>query len=560
MSIWSKDTIGGKYLLRFSDYLWLIPGMYVFSSMARRLPVTDSDFYLWLVADTVALGALTAWFVFGRQVLFRRRATKPAPFFAVLAFGAVLGGLKGSVTGLMGLWWGLEDTFAGALEGRVIQTMLVGMWIVPAVSLLGASVDKLTSERDEAMRRRVIDQLSRPWEFAHLIRQHTSPLVDALITTGKDGDNTTTPEQVRQLVDESVRPLSATLWAQVGKNLPPYRLRHLFAVFFAGPQRPVWVGLAVWSVTTWPAMVALHTLQQANLAVLSMGIAAAFVYVIIGPLSPGRVITGIALHLIATGTAIATAAVIIGLVDGPDSTLLAPVTLISSWAWMFMVLINAGALQVLRDSRKEIQLELESLKPFPFEEDRFGADDESVVVNAKLAKLLHNDVQNKLLALAQEAETRGDGIPVDSLLATLEHVDVGLEGSHLPLVTRLDEVAARWDGVITVSHHVSEKLIWTSETGVHDVIIDVLTEGLTNAARHGLATAVTIEITPKNPDTDGPSLRVTVTDNGVGPRKGTPGLGTHLLDTVSPGRWTLTTGEDGGAVLQVELVGRPDRH
>lgn len=234
MSIWSKEAIGGKYLLRFSDYLWLIPGMYVFSSMARRLPVTDADFYLWIVADTVALGAMSAWFIFGRVVLFRRRATRPAPFVAVLAFGAVFGGLKGSVTGLVGLWWGLEDSFVGALEGRVIQTMLVGMWIVPAVSLLGASLDKLTSERNEAMRRRVVDQLSRPWELAHLIRQHTSPLVDTLMASSETANNTATPEQVRQLVDESVRPLSATLWAQVGKNLPVYRIRHLFAVFLLG--------------------------------------------------------------------------------------------------------------------------------------------------------------------------------------------------------------------------------------------------------------------------------------------------------------------------------------
>ena len=555
MSIWSKDTIGGKYFLRFGDYLWLIPGMYVFSAMARRLPVTDTDFYLWLVADTVALGAMTAWFVLGREVLFRRRNTRPAPFIAVLAFGAVFGGLKGSVTGLVGLWWGLEDSFVGALEGRVIQTMLVGMWIVPAVSLLGASLDKLTRERDEAMRRRVVDQLSRPWELAHLIRQHTSPLVDTLVDSTKAGDNTATPEQVRHLVDESVRPLSATLWAQVGKNLPAYRFRHLFAVFFAGPQRPAWLGLAVWSVTTWPAMVALHTLEQANLAVLSMGIAAAFVYVIIWPISPARVITGIALHLIATGTAIATGAVIIGLVDGPGSTLLAPVTLISSWAWMFMVLINAGALQVLRDSRKEIQLELESLKPFPFEEDRFGVDDESVVVNAKLAKLLHNDVQNKLLAIAQEAETSGERIPVDSLLATLRHVGGAQEGSNLPLAKRLDDVAARWEGVITVSHQMPEALTWTSGTGVDDVIIDVVTEGLTNAVRHGLATAVTIDITATAPDTQAASLQVTVTDNGVGPRQGTPGLGTHLLDIVSPGGWSLRAGNDGGAVLRVELSG-----
>ena len=554
MSIWSKDAIGGKYLLRYRDYLWLIPGMYVFSAMARRLPVTDSDFYLWLVADTVALGAMTVWFVVGREVVFRRRNTRPAPFIAVLAFGAVFGGLKGSVTGLVGLWWGLEDSLAGALEGRVIQTMLVGMWIVPAVSLLGASLDKLTSERDQAVRRRVVDQLTRPWELAHMIRQHTSPLVDTLMASNRASDNTATPEQVRKLVDESVRPLSTNLWARVGQSLPPYRLRHLFAVFFAGPQRPPWLGLAVWSVTTWPAMVTLHTLQQANLAVLGMGIAAAVVYVIIWPISPSHVATGVALHLIATGTAIATGGVVIGVVDGVDSTLLAPVTLFSSWAWMFMVLINAGALQVLRDSRKEIHQELESLRPFPFEEDRFGGDDESVVVQAKLAKLLHNDVQNRLLAIAQEAETRGERIPVDSLLTTLEQVEGSLEGSQQSLAERLDEVAARWEGVITITHHVSDTLTWTLGTGVSDVIIDVVTEALTNAVRHGLATAVTIDITTPRSNTEAGPVHVTVTDNGVGPRQGTPGLGTHLLDTVSPGGWSLTPGAEGGSLLRVEVT------
>lgn len=554
MSMWSKEALGGKYFLRFRDYLWLIPGMYVFSALSRRFRPGEPELFYWFIADTVALAGMTVWFLIGQHILFRHRATKPAPFAAVVGFGAVLGGLKGSLTALAGFFFGLEPDIGSAFETRVVQTTLVGAWIVPVVSIVAAFLAKLESERDQAVRARIIDVLSRPWEVATLVSQHTDPVVENLVKQASTKDPHLSPDEVRTIVDDTVKPLSKKLWGQVGRQLPPYRPRHLFSVFFSGYPRSVWLAIAVWSATTWPAMVALHTLPEANLAVLAIGLSAALVYGLIRPIRPGTALRGIALHLFATATAVTTGGVLIGLIDSADSSVLQPETLISSWMWLFLVVMNAGAAQVLRDSRKQVAKEIARLQPFIDAGDDYSADN-SAVITARLANILHSEVQNKLLALADSAEGRGGNIPLGHLIdAMTAHNDLG-EGANSSLKTKLDDVAERWSGVISVDYTIADSVSWLGGTGLDAVVVDVVTEAITNASRHGLATGVTVWVDGDTPTGHSqPDVTVVVRDNGVGPRNGAPGIGTHLLDTVSPGLWRLTPGSSGGSELTVTLT------
>jgi anti-sigma regulatory factor (Ser/Thr protein kinase) len=79
--------------------------------------------------------------------------------------------------------------------------------------------------------------------------------------------------------------------------------------------------------------------------------------------------------------------------------------------------------------------------------------------------------------------------------------------------------------------------------------VQAVSEAVVNAARHGLATSVNADIT-----VSGSGLEVRVVDDGVGPRDGTPGLGSAYFSANSGGEWSLVAGSDGGSVFTVHLT------
>jgi signal transduction histidine kinase len=81
-------------------------------------------------------------------------------------------------------------------------------------------------------------------------------------------------------------------------------------------------------------------------------------------------------------------------------------------------------------------------------------------------------------------------------------------------------------------------------------IIHVVEEAFSNSLRHGLATEATILLTPTNTGTS-----LTVIDNGIGPRDGSPGLGSSLFNSIAGSNWSLTRGPEGiGAQLVLQIT------
>jgi signal transduction histidine kinase len=68
----------------------------------------------------------------------------------------------------------------------------------------------------------------------------------------------------------------------------------------------------------------------------------------------------------------------------------------------------------------------------------------------------------------------------------------------------------------------------------------IIEEGISNAMRHGQAARIDIRVTIANG-----MCQVELTDNGIGPGSGKPGIGSALLHQSSGGDWTLTGLEQG---------------
>lgn len=102
----------------------------------------------------------------------------------------------------------------------------------------------------------------------------------------------------------------------------------------------------------------------------------------------------------------------------------------------------------------------------------------------------------------------------------------------------LDDVAATWDGVAQITHHIDSATLATLEADplCARVIADLASEAVSNSVRHGGASAVAIEIKPAHGD----EVELSVIDDGRFPSETLPGFGTAVLAECTV-EWSLST-------------------
>lgn len=169
------------------------------------------------------------------------------------------------------------------------------------------------------------------------------------------------------------------------------------------------------------------------------------------------------------------------------------------------------------------------------------------------ARVLHGSVQTRLVSCSmviERALTTGDEDQLERALIEarsiledaprLDQADLGLEEE----ISRKLEL---WTGIcafdLAVDANARLPQGITSRT-----VGRLVEEAVTNAIRHGGASWVSVDIRPEGVF----QLHLTVSDNGSGPGRGKPGIGTALLRQVSSGDWSLT-GDKTGSTLEAVL-------
>jgi signal transduction histidine kinase len=173
------------------------------------------------------------------------------------------------------------------------------------------------------------------------------------------------------------------------------------------------------------------------------------------------------------------------------------------------------------------------------------------------AIMLHGSVQTQLHACAftlEEATRRGELVEVNRALvharALLEQPDLGPRSeSSVSLRGAIEERIAQWRGLLAVTVSFDEQAealsgVMASHVG------DVVEEAVANAVHHGAATEVSVRVSCGSN-----GLMVQVRDNGTGPAKGAPGLGSRLFSTYGS-RWSLqalTSGAELTVVVPISV-------
>ncbi len=179
----------------------------------------------------------------------------------------------------------------------------------------------------------------------------------------------------------------------------------------------------------------------------------------------------------------------------------------------------------------------------------------SALVARDAARVLHGPMQARLAACAIAIEAAVQARDVAAYAQALRQAHDVLRDpllaspvgpGDLSIATAVDELVALWRGLIDIHVDIDPTVATATENSAD--VGRVIEEAVTNAVRHGDASAVWITVARA---ADGLELRVR--DDGRGPTGQAPGLGTAMIDEVTRGSWSLARVEPGGALLTASI-------
>jgi two-component sensor histidine kinase len=561
-------TSGGKWFLNVR-YLLLSTPLIVSLSMLSAGSTQDSlktsnEFLLFystvFVANIIAITLCAVWVILFSKTIFSKRDVTPVPLWAVAIFSMSVGALKGAGTGFVIWSFQIEPDLTASITSRVWQTTILGLWLVPALALVASRLELLQIQRDalvaEKVSRLLRDQESSGKEGAQVALQEFAKLARSrLIASTQENSfqpNRNYAEAIRKLVDDHLRPLSHRIWIQENKKFSNYSLTETARrAIIEFPRSSAVVGF-MFALTSIPTLLRYSSLGEALLRGLVSG-AAVYLTLRILTLFQSKkdwisVIWFFATTLFASAINFFSGEALFG----PLAEFRSFESVFAIWLWLVQLGFICSFLLGVRRSRESLKSEL--IDVYGIEAiNKAARFSQARIRNRDFANYLHGQVQNKLLAIALGLE-KGTATK-EELSGALSAVESVLEsmGSEYELMNTSDLEAAmlrlksQWLGFVDLG--------WQVDSSVHaaperdrTLLIQVVEEALANSVRHGLAKNISVVMRNQ-----GGHSTVEVTDDGLGPRDGKPGLGTSLFRNVSDGNWSLQQQPNGGSKLTVNF-------
>jgi signal transduction histidine kinase len=224
--------------------------------------------------------------------------------------------------------------------------------------------------------------------------------------------------------------------------------------------------------------------------------------------------------------------------------------------WLPMLTMTCGLLDTALKQRKEILDDL--AKQIDKSRVRsISEDNEAIRLSNDMAKYLHGNLQSRLMASAFAIEVAGRAQDVEVLTAEIEKARQSIRTPFdqftsydlEPVSTELRKLLEMWDGILVTELNLAGSDEFVSPSDTRN-IIHIVEECLSNSLRHGLATEATIILIAT-----GAGFSLSVSDNGLGPRDGLPGLGSSLFNSIAGSNWSLVRGPDGiGTQLNLQIT------
>ena len=535
-----------RHLFEVRALLPLTPAVVIISAIASTSGITASLLIVWMAihAVTLLVAGLTGW---GFAALLRRSGVQRAGPLLVAVTGALVGAMKGVSTALVDLGLGLTDAEPSQLFIRGFGGVVVGVWLIGTVAYARSALEQLEQARDELVRSNLTRRLTE--ESAVIPPEITTSLfaVRGLRDQLQRTRNQTPAADIRSVVDATIRPLSRALWSVEQRRYPSLRLSSLYSLALTTMSPSGWLIGLIWAMTSFTGLVVPLGLIDAGVYTLSIGLVSASIFWLLARLAPRRPTVAFVAVIAGSSLSMVLGYLLSRLVYPELTPLIGPGLLVSGAVWIVFIALGTLVVRAILDLRGVIEADLDSHQTRQLIDSRVGASAEAFSTR-RLATELHGSVQSRLLALARAVDqnrlTRDDlAGELDTVVASLEEL-AGLPAEQATAGGPEEGMSAlenAWAGVIDLRIDPESREFLAAALSRQPDLIEVLREAVSNAFRHGHASAVSLAA---RETADGLILRII--DDGYGPTGGEKGLGSALFDLWTGGRWSLSGASGGG--------------
>ena len=556
-----RERITGRWALSWQTYalgvLVNLPLLVVTGGRigTRIVPVEDMG-VLFLYGAAAALVA-GAWALLMDATVFRSRREHPVALWQFAMLHAVSGAIFGVAVVLADARLGIDIGVPPVLT--LVATMGIALWWGVTTSMLLEAHERFVRDRTRLLDDAVLNQLAAMQDSRAELTLADSHSVAASLADTRDrlethliagaslGTWLDAAQALRAAADETVRPLSHALWREAAQRYPEPRvggvLQQLMRqpTFLPVPAASVIV-IGYLGATTQEYGALIGPLLAIALGIVSWAILAA------GNATMRRL--GRLRHVTYLVSIVLVQAAALLLAYGParaGGELLPPSLVAGSILGTFIAVLLTSVVASLDASRAMVIGQLRS----DVNQERIAQAARTrarALALREAAKDLHGTVQTRLIASAGAIELAAATGDVAAYEQALREALGILESERITdevtVAARVGELTTSWGAMCEVrtvmDPAVSER--------VHDGVVRVVEEALANAYRHGQATRIEVRIMCEASD-----IHVTVTDDGVGPGGGPPGLGSDLLARATRGRYELRPGVQGGTELTAVL-------
>jgi two-component sensor histidine kinase len=566
-----RADIGGKWFINRKSLLPLVPYLIITSvlnsgyrdtSEALIDPNPTSRIAALVVANVFSILICWAYLELASKTIFRNRDKVSANVFLVLFFSGTVGFLKGSTTGLFSWILGSELVLEQAVSSRVFQTTLLGVWTLPIIALLAATFARYKNERDLLVIERVKAGLKSNKSsaqdpdrqaLAEFLSQSKTKLQDASIGNGQEPKEIA--KTLRALIEEGLRPLSHRMFQREQEQEARFSLRDLTLLALAKNPFPLRIIAAGFVIGLLPINLLAFGWMEALGRTAMYVIIITLVFASWRALKPVRPLPLVGVFVMGNLTAGFLAPILTEVAFGPNLALNASPAWVALFLWLAQLSLFASVVNQVLSTRDEIREELYGYL------GKNGLDNAvrsatNKITSRDLAQYVHSNLQNKLLASALKLDS--DNISKEELQQHLTQIQLLLDGalesyqteSTSSLEQGLQEVTSRWQGFVSMNLDVELPGIQL-DANQTKLVIQVVSEAISNSVRHGLASNVSIRVALSR--TDNSQIVITVSDDGLGPRSGKAGLGNELFQAVSEGNWNIQNSESGGSLFTLQM-------
>jgi hypothetical protein len=483
------------------------------------------------------------------------------PVWSVFALGFVAGAIKGATTGYISFQLGLVDSLQFAVVSRIYSAGFLGLIGVPSIAIIMATVDRFRVAREELIAEQMQIQTQKLFnqnmipamqdELRKVVStdldELTKELQDSLHADGQESASwRSIAESLRQSASVSIREMSHRLWDQKPSQFPDLTFTEVARYMIAKNPFPLAVIMPVFIVTAVPVTLQDHGINGLfeRLFVTCLAMVAVFgaTRILINKQTMHKeqiYIAGIICASIAPG-----AVAFFYFNDPIDASFYG--FLATQLIYIPTLVVISGlmvaALRMRQEVLDHIQKSIDATKI-----EALATEHAMLRLSKEMAKYLHGNLQSRMMASALAIESAGNAnnqidlaFEISQVRATFSTPFDHFTSLQLAgLSTLLSDLKRIWDGLVEINSTIDgneDELSSLDRTAA----FQCLEEGVANAVRHGLASEVAIDIQIGQSQVD-----ISITDNGLGPRDGEPGLGSSLFTSFAGNRWSLRRGPLG---------------